>query len=286
VAKGKVPPQFLKNKGKVGAKPVVKPGAKPAPGALKKTTGPVSNKPPSPTKAGSPPSTKMRSPTKSPAAAGGGINASGGTRLPMSKRPGRAAATGITGDKSYAMGVPTDHVPAHTFASSTMPRATPRKMATTLPVHKGDTEDDAPGPAPAKKAKSGTSSTSSAGYPTPVTTASEPSTPRQRQTGASAYMTPDDYKKSPSGTPTLSAAPPTKTNELAAPTGQKPFPKGGPIKPANKGDFTAKAKAAGMSVQAYASSVLANKSAHPPALVQQANFARNFGGAAKKGGSS
>jgi hypothetical protein len=57
------------------------------------------------------------------------------------------------------------------------------------------------------------------------------------------------------------------------------------IRPSRKGAFTAKAKAAGMSTQAYAASVLANTKSHDPATVKQANFARNFGGAAKKGGS-
>lgn len=70
-----------------------------------------------------------------------------------------------------------------------------------------------------------------------------------------------------------------------ADTAQKPFPKKGIIKPSRKGLFTAKAKAAGMSTQAYAASVLANPKAHDPATVKQANFARNFSGAAKRGGS-
>ena len=46
------------------------------------------------------------------------------------------------------------------------------------------------------------------------------------------------------------------------------------INPANKGKFTAKAKAAGMGVQAYARKVLASKNASP-ATKKQANFARN-----------
>lgn len=46
------------------------------------------------------------------------------------------------------------------------------------------------------------------------------------------------------------------------------------IKPSHKGLFTKKAKAAGMSVQAYASKVLASPNADP-ATVKQANFARN-----------
>ncbi len=46
------------------------------------------------------------------------------------------------------------------------------------------------------------------------------------------------------------------------------------IKPQNKGKFTAKAKAQGMSVQAYAAKVLADKKASP-ALKKEANFARN-----------
>lgn len=47
------------------------------------------------------------------------------------------------------------------------------------------------------------------------------------------------------------------------------------INPANKGKFTAKAKKAGMSVQKYASTVLANKDRYPASTVKQANFARN-----------
>jgi hypothetical protein len=105
----------------------------------------------------------------------------------------------------------------------------------------------------------------------------------QRATNASAYETPDDMKRG--GAYHLKAAVPTRSRELAAPAGQKPFPKKGIIKPSRKGVFTAKAKAAGMSVQAYAAKVLADKNASP-ALKRQANFARNFGGGAKKGGSS
>lgn len=47
------------------------------------------------------------------------------------------------------------------------------------------------------------------------------------------------------------------------------------IKKSHKGLFTKKAKAAGMGVQEYANKVLANKSAHSPETVKQANFARN-----------
>ncbi len=47
------------------------------------------------------------------------------------------------------------------------------------------------------------------------------------------------------------------------------------IKPANKGKFTAKAKAAGSDVQGFASKVLAPGSKASPATKKQANFARN-----------
>lgn len=48
------------------------------------------------------------------------------------------------------------------------------------------------------------------------------------------------------------------------------------IKPANKGKFTKKAKAAGSSVQGYASKVLnAPKGKYSAATRKQANFARN-----------
>jgi len=47
------------------------------------------------------------------------------------------------------------------------------------------------------------------------------------------------------------------------------------IKPSREGLFTAKAKRAGMSVQAFASKVLANKDRYSTATVKQANFAKN-----------
>jgi hypothetical protein len=46
------------------------------------------------------------------------------------------------------------------------------------------------------------------------------------------------------------------------------------IKKSHEGLFTAKAKAAGMGIQAYASKVLASDSASP-ATKKQANFAKN-----------
>lgn len=47
------------------------------------------------------------------------------------------------------------------------------------------------------------------------------------------------------------------------------------IKKANRGVFTAKAKAAGMSVSAYAAKVLKKGSKASAATKKQANFARN-----------
>jgi len=47
------------------------------------------------------------------------------------------------------------------------------------------------------------------------------------------------------------------------------------IKPQNRGKFTAKAKRAGMSVQAYARKVLKKGSKASAATRKQANFARN-----------
>lgn len=47
------------------------------------------------------------------------------------------------------------------------------------------------------------------------------------------------------------------------------------IKPENKGKFTAKAKAAGKSVQQFASKVLAPGSKASASTKKQANFARN-----------
>lgn len=55
------------------------------------------------------------------------------------------------------------------------------------------------------------------------------------------------------------------------------YGKGGKIhiKKENRGKFTAAAKRAGKSVQAYASQILANKERYSPTLVKRANFARN-----------
>lgn len=47
------------------------------------------------------------------------------------------------------------------------------------------------------------------------------------------------------------------------------------INPQHKGEFTAKAKKAGMSVQAYAAKVLAPGSKASASTKKQANFARN-----------
>ena len=47
------------------------------------------------------------------------------------------------------------------------------------------------------------------------------------------------------------------------------------IKPENRGKFTAKAKRAGMGVQAYARKVLAKGSGASAETRKQANFARN-----------
>ena len=47
------------------------------------------------------------------------------------------------------------------------------------------------------------------------------------------------------------------------------------IKKSREGLFTAKAKRAGMGVQAFARKVLANKSRYSASTVKQANFARN-----------
>lgn len=60
--------------------------------------------------------------------------------------------------------------------------------------------------------------------------------------------------------------------------GSKPKMKNGGsihINPAHKGDFTAKAKQHGMSVQAFAKHVLANKDDFSTETIRQANFARN-----------
>ncbi len=149
---------------------------------------------------------------------------------------------------SKTVAVPRDHVPAHTFASSTMPRSS-RMMPTRTnpdPDKDGDNDlsasgdkdhdyvlpDGSPGPKARKQA----------------------STPLR---------------------PTVL----TRTREMAAP--QKPLPKQ-IIKPSRAGLFTAKAKAAGMSVQAYAAKVLANKGQYDTATVRQASFAHGFARAAAK----
>ena len=53
------------------------------------------------------------------------------------------------------------------------------------------------------------------------------------------------------------------------------YAKGINIKPSHKGDFTAKAKKAGESVQEYANNVLSPDSKASAATKKQANFARN-----------
>jgi hypothetical protein len=55
-----------------------------------------------------------------------------------------------------------------------------------------------------------------------------------------------------------------------------------PIKLKRPGQFTAKAKRRGLSPQAFARKVLANKSRYSTLTVKQANFARNFGGRSKR----
>lgn len=47
------------------------------------------------------------------------------------------------------------------------------------------------------------------------------------------------------------------------------------IKKSHEGEFTAKAKRAGVSVQQYAARVLAHPKQYPTSTVKQANFARN-----------
>ena len=56
------------------------------------------------------------------------------------------------------------------------------------------------------------------------------------------------------------------------------------IKKANKGKFTAKAKAAGMGVATYAKKVLANKSRYSSETVKQAAFAAGIAKSARKKG--
>ena len=72
------------------------------------------------------------------------------------------------------------------------------------------------------------------------------------------------------------------TNTMGLPTNQMAmtFREGGGIhiNPANKGKFTASAKAAGMGVQEFASHVLANKENYSGTQVKRANFAHNAAG--------
>lgn len=54
------------------------------------------------------------------------------------------------------------------------------------------------------------------------------------------------------------------------------------IKPENRGKFTKRANAAGMSVQAYANKVLNNPSKYSEKVKDEARFAKNIGGAQKR----
>jgi hypothetical protein len=101
-------------------------------------------------------------------------------------------------------------------------------------------------------------------------------TPRASKTPGPRSM-PSTKGAKPSGGHSYGDSTMQRTPKLAASSGPM-------ISPSKQGTFTAKAKAAGMSVQAYAAHVLANKDKFPTATVQQANFAKNIGGAAKKGG--
>lgn len=58
------------------------------------------------------------------------------------------------------------------------------------------------------------------------------------------------------------------------------------IKKSHRGLFTKKAEDHGMGVQAFAAHVLANKDSYDTKTVEQANFARNFGGKKQTGGGS
>ena len=185
----------------------------------------------------------------------------------MAASSGRAKKTAASGGigARRIVGMPAaqcaaDHVPGHTFASSTMPRGIKRYNPSVGP---DDNDADDVG------TKSRTTSMQAPSAALPA-----------RQTGASARLTPDDLKRPPYS---LAAQGPQRSRELAAP--KKKLPKQ-MIKPSRKGLFTAKAKAAGKSVQAYAAQVMANTKNFDPATVKQANFARNFGGAAKKRGGS
>lgn len=140
-------------------------------------------------------------------------------------RKGSGGGTGAT-----AQGL-SDHIPAHTFASSTIPRMKPKAMAS----------------------------------------------PSDSNSNTSDNVDDEDDTANSYSDVALTAAPPTRTREMATPQS------GGMIRASRKGLFTAKAKAAGMSVQAYASHVLgAKKGTFDPDTVRQANFARNFGGGAQK----
>jgi len=166
----------------------------------------------------------------------------------------RAPAFGVRGGGSEALN---DYVPRMTFASSTLPRGAKKKPSTMPP---DNDVDDAPqsGSAPQSNLPPFMRKGKAKKYADTVTE------PARRAANGQSRVRPTDAKVH-AGVGYL------------ADTAQKPLPKP-MIKPSRVGLFTAKAKAAGMSVQAYAAHVMANKDKHPTATVKQANFARNFGG--------
>jgi len=234
--------------------------------ALKKTTGPVSNRGPSPGAAGAPPR-KMASPKQSKkggglgsasnvsnarrggassarsAAGGGGIGASGGTRLP-----------------TRAYSAPTEHTPNHTFAASTMPRTRGGPKRHNPSVKPGDTDSDEilganttamasphdvaahPNEPDADDAKLGKQKLKKSA----TLLAANAQLTGGRAANASARRTSDDEQKP--GTPyRLRAAMPTQSTELAAAKQGMGF----------KAAAASAAKSAGVSPQAGAAMVAA-----------------------------
>jgi hypothetical protein len=199
------------------------------------------------------------------------------TTGPVSNQPPSPSAA-ATGSSSYNM---SGHVPNHTFASATMPRGDQmRKMAAAKYDPDGDGDNDA---TPSGDTDHDYWSPSGVQLkPLPGKPLDQSPKAKAARAAAKKEMAKAKKMQAAQGNPAdecQMSAPetvmPTKTNELAA-------PQQGMIAKSHKGLFTAKAKSAGMSVQAYAAHVLgAKKGTFDPATVQQANFARNFGGAAK-----
>ncbi len=230
--------------------------------------------------------------TGSKAAPNFGIGAgrsTAGSPRPSSQR--RSTAKSVTGSAAFPV-VPTladgtPYKPRSTFADSTVKRGDGKKSPTKPgkvfdpdgdgdndATPSGDTDHDywSPSgkqlkPLPGKPLPKKASETDTV----PKSTDGQMRSARRQATSVSRKGPADDYASMGVQSP---------GNHLAdLKPGETKFPKKGIITPSHKGLFTAKAKDAGMSTQAYAAHVLAaKKGTFDPETVRQANFARNFGG--------